>query len=803
MRPALTALLLVLVTLAVPASADTLMTNHGFENGLTGWTQSHGTGGTAASTDQAWRGTASALLTDTSATEPVGLESGQVPVTAGTAYVAFAKVFPVSGRADLYLRFWSGAALLGSGFTPVSAPAGRWSDIQVKATAPAGATRASVVLYSANAVTGVTHWDEVAFTPEIANLGVQVENSTPNAVTFGTDAHRGVAYTVFTGTQDDDARFVAIDTATEKVVLSQPLEGATGGWAAATATDGSVYVGTYTNAGIYRHVQGTNTVTWRHKASGNQVWAMTPGRDGKIYGGTYPAAGFFKYREGSGYQDLGGVPVWPGKKYVRSIAYDDVADVTYLGTGSNAALIRFDNGDAQARKVDILPARFRDMSMVTSLKWTGGRLLARVEGTLLVFRMSGATATLEAEIPGTAPHLSDARDGKVYFVKGTALHAYDIAAKTEQPTGVDLAMEVSGFGWVDDTLVAVGGAENRARLFKYTPATGATRAAPVAGAPIMPAAINTIAGGPDGRIYSGAYLTGGMGVYEPIGGDGDDGRADLMHRGTISQTDGMLNHNGKLYIATYPGAKLYEQDPARPWAPRELLNLAGDEQSRPYALAGAPDGRVFIGTVPDYGRYDGALTVYDPATGGHRVHRDLIPDQSIVALAYHNGRVYGGSSIRGALGTTSARATATRFFVFDPATGAVAHQALPAAIAGKSTITDLTVVDGKIWGFAEGALFVFDPDTSRFLHVSEKFADVNPAYESSAQWRDADLRTVAKDPAHVYGTVGDRLFKIAKSNYALTTIVQKPANRALDGLATDDLGNIYYKIDGRLFRYAV
>ncbi|MFI9553103.1 hypothetical protein [Nonomuraea endophytica] len=799
MRHALAALLLILATLAAaPASADILMTNHGFESGLTGWTQSHGERGVSASTARAWEGGTSALVSDDSGTA-VGLESGRAPVTAGTTYLAFAKLHLISGRADLYVRFWNGATLLGSAYTQTSGPLGVWTDVQVKAAAPAGATQATVLLYSGAAATGTAHWDRILFTAQVTNLGVQVESSHPNGTTFGTGADERMAYSVFTGTQDDAARFVVIDTDTEKVVRQAALPGATGGWAAATATDGTVYVGTYTDTQLYKHTPGTAEVAPVAETSGSLIWCLTPGRDRKVYGGTYDTGAVFKYKPGEGRTYLGSAPIWPGRQYVRSIAYDPADDVTYLGTGTKAALVRFDN--VSGAKSDILPAKYRDFSMVTTLKWTGGKLLARVEGTLLVLAVSGATAAVEAEIPGTAPELSEARDGKVYFLKDGTLHTYDLATRAQTSLGVSPAMEVTRFGWVGGTLVAVGSADNRARLFKYTPATGQTRSVEIAGAPILPAAINSIAGGPDGKVYSGSYLTGGTGVYDPIRGDTANLTADLMHRGGVSQTDAMLSHDGKLYLATYPGAKLYEQDPARPWAPRLLTSLADVGQSRPYALAGAPDGRIFVGTVPDYGRYDGALTVYDPATGGRTVHRNIVPDQSIVSLAHHDGLVYAGTSIRGALGTDQARASAARFVIYDPATGAADVRPLPGAAAQASTVTDVTVVDGKIWGFAEGYLFVFDPVAAKFTYVAQKFADVNPAYAASTQWRDADLRTVAKDPAHVYGTIGNHLFKIAKSGYAVTDLV--PAAAGLDGLATDDLGNLYYKITGRLFRHAL
>ncbi|WP_431896758.1 hypothetical protein [Nonomuraea sp. bgisy101] len=819
LRPALARVLclaaLLATALVIPSAAraaDIVIANHGFEEGtssLTGWTQSHGTTGVSPSTERAWRGARSARLTDGSTDAAVGLQSGQVPVTAGKTYAAFAKVYLAAGRADLYLRFWNGATLVHSAYTQVAAPLNQWSDVRVVAAAPAGVTRASVLLYSGVGGTGTSFWDEILFTAQVTDLGVQVENSAPNGTTFGVGPDQDKIYAIYTGTQNDTPQLAVIDADTENAVQRVPIPGATGGWAATTATDGTVYLGTYSNAGVYRHTPGSGTVSLVGEAAGTAsfVWCLTPGRDGKVYGGTYDTGAFFKYEPGdSALTPIGSTPIQAGKKYVRSIAYDTAANVTYLGTGTSAALVRFDNtSGAKADLLQSLPARLRAGSMVTTLKLTGGRLFARIDTTLIVLSMSGATPTLEAEITGTSADLSDERDGKVYYAKGSALYAYDIASRTEHAVGVDLGMDPTAFGWVklagdaDHTLVALGAAANRTRLFKYRPADGVTRSVEVAGTPVLPAAINAIAGGPDGKIYSGAFFTGGMGVHDPMRGDDDDLRADLMHRAGFSQTDSMLNHQGRLYVATYPGAKVYEYDPASPWDfganPRLLFALAGDHQSRPYALAGAPDGRIFVGTVPDYGRYDGALTIYDPATGSVTVHRNIVPDQSVVTLAYHGGLVYGGTSTRGALGTGDPLAEAAVLFVHDPATGETVPKRLPGAAADATTITDLTVVDGRIWGFAEGYLFVFDPAVGDFVYHAKKFSDVG-----TEKWRDADLRTVAKDPAHVYGTAGDHLFKITRSTYAVTELI--PKTPGLDGLATDDLGNLYYKIVGRLYRYA-
>jgi hypothetical protein len=67
-------------------------------------------------------------------------------------------------------------------------------------------------------------------------------------------------------------------------------------------------------------------------------------------------------------------------------------------------------------------------------------------------------------------------------------------------------------------------------------------------------------------------------------------------------------------------------------------------------------------------------------------------------------------------------------------------------------------------------------------------------------WRDGVLLTVPKDPDHVYGTQGDRIFKIDKATKAVTVLLTKAG---LEDLTADRFGDLYYKIGERLYRLTV
>ncbi|WP_127587289.1 hypothetical protein [Paenibacillus koleovorans] len=81
----------VLYTAVSALASDMLISNYSFESGTTGWTQTWGTGGFTASTEQAYSGTHSVKVVDTSATAPLGLESNYMSATAGSTYIAYAR----------------------------------------------------------------------------------------------------------------------------------------------------------------------------------------------------------------------------------------------------------------------------------------------------------------------------------------------------------------------------------------------------------------------------------------------------------------------------------------------------------------------------------------------------------------------------------------------------------------------------------------------------------------------------------------------------------------------------------------
>lgn len=104
-------------------------------------------------------------------------------------------------------------------------------------------------------------------------------------------------------------------------------------------------------------------------------------------------------------------------------------------------------------------------------------------------------------------------------------------------------------------------------------------------------------------------------------------------------------------------------------------------------------------------------------------------------------------------------------------------------------------MDGRIWGLAEGFLFVFNPATNSFsTSPVQKFAA--DYREKKGAWRDATIVTTPRDTSSVYVTIGGRLYKVNKSTLAVTDF-----GGGANGLTVDQHGNLYYYNDVYLHRY--
>jgi hypothetical protein len=133
--------------------------------------------------------------------------------------------------------------------------------------------------------------------------------------------------------------------------------------------------------------------------------------------------------------------------------------------------------------------------------------------------------------------------------------------------------------------------------------------------------------------------------------------------------------DGKLYLASYPEARLSVYDPAAPGNfgtapgsnPRDLGRLDGIGY-RPNALVATPEGKLWMGSGPDYGLRGGTLAWYDPKTGDKKSHRPVVADTSPASMIYlpELKQLLLGLSIEAGTGVTITRLNGA-FALWDPA----------------------------------------------------------------------------------------------------------------------------------------
>jgi len=145
------------------ADSAPILPNGGFESGLTGWKLAYGSGPFVSATNQqAYAGSYSLKVEDTSATDSRGVESEKFPVVAGGQYEASVRMQVASGTGLLYLRFYDAAnVLIDYKSAGTSATAGQWKEVKLSMAAPPGAVTAGVALHATKTNTGVSYYDEV------------------------------------------------------------------------------------------------------------------------------------------------------------------------------------------------------------------------------------------------------------------------------------------------------------------------------------------------------------------------------------------------------------------------------------------------------------------------------------------------------------------------------------------------------------------------------------------------------------------------------------------------------------------
>ncbi len=209
----------------------------------------------------------------------------------------------------------------------------------------------------------------------------------------------------------------------------------------------------------------------------------------------------------------------------------------------------------------------------------------------------------------------------------------------------------------------------------------------------------------ENEIYIGAYRTNACSVFNTV-----EGKITHEYEANSSQTDVMYIYKDKLYAGNYNAAVLTQINLTDERRNVSLLSLKSlYEQARIHVITGGDD-YIFCGSVPDQYKYGGCLAWVNLENLEEKVViRNAVQDQSIVALAYHDGLVYAGSCVTGGTSSADRMDLSAKIVIYDVSRGEEGKlieidphdyvDGLPARLSGiDAMFADPDVAtNGKIW----------------------------------------------------------------------------------------------------------
>ncbi len=460
--------------------------------------------------------------------------------------------------------------------------------------------------------------------------------------------------------------------------FSGPLSSEMGSWGFTTDQESRIYLGSYYNAHLLRF--DPKTEKWEdlgRPTGGNEsfICALTTAPDGKIWGGTYPSAKLFSYDPKTGViENFDRMD--PDQFYCYPTAGAD---------GLIYCAIQFEKIDIvvfdpeKKTKTSLIPSESRKPGRVTLVKGKDGRVYAKFSTSDGWFLIEEGKRLAETPFSGVPFAPRALPDGRIFYFIGNDI------LRIENPV-----------------------TKEAKEIFLHYDAAGSY--------------IFVVGTGPDGKIYGSSMLPLRLFVYDPV-------RSSLRNLGKTSVATGEVysldSFDGKLYLCSYPEARLSVFDPSKPVRfgeeedanPRDLGPM-GEGLYRPRAMIAGPHGKVYVGGYPDYGLLGGAIGVYDPNKNERRVYRHVIRNQSIASLAYVEklGLIAGGGSVLGGTGTHAVEKEA-KFMLWDPKEEKKTFEITP--VPGARIILSLAAtVEGLLYGITNNEkVFVIDPEKKEVRKV--------------------------------------------------------------------------------------
>lgn len=592
------------------------------------------------------------------------------------------------------------------------------SSLRTRTRAWSGVAAGAALATSIAAAPVAASADEPAAEPAgtLTDLGVAMH--APNVRLSDVDVLADGTPVAYVFSDGEPVSFNVIDLRTGELIDSHAMPPYTVASSIDIADDDTVYLSVRSpNDGtLWRYEPETGALVEIATGVAGEQMLRTLDIDGDtLYGTTYPNATLYAMDLATEkFTEYG--PLTSQGNYAWGLEAHDGR--IWAGAGTPAQLYDVDPADGTTTPVD-LPDTAARGDFIQRIETHGDLTLVshRTVDGVNVQLHNGATWVDTLRVRGLWLYTEQSTDGVFYYLDASNQpHAYDIATRTSSAvdlSGTGLADEIAGTSRVfladlgtaefpGSTLIGV---RTDGAIWRYSLDTGAAdvlQPEPF-GSPVT---TMSIAEGGDGHVYVGAYLS--PGVMARV----DTSTGEIEQLDGPEQADSIVAHGDQTVIGSYPDAAFHVADAGEPWAwgdnPRHVLTLGRQDsgQDRPRHMVSAGDV-VAAGTIADYGELGGALTLFDPDTGDYDLHRDIVEDQSISALAYADGVVYAGTSIHGGLSSEPTQDTA-ELITWDVNDGLISH----APVVDDATVVHALTVDGlgRVWGMSDtGTLFEYDP----------------------------------------------------------------------------------------------
>lgn len=523
-----------------------------------------------------------------------------------------------------------------------------------------------------------------------------------------------------------------------------PLSEEMGSWGFTIDQEGRIYLGTYYHAHLLRFDPKREMWEDLGRPGGESesfICALTTAPDGKIWGGTFPSAKLFSFDPKTG--------------EIKNFGRMDEREFYCYPTAGNDGLIycaiRFAKTDivvfdpVKETRRSLLSPEERRPGWLSLTRGEDGQVYTKLPSGKW-FRIEGGKnliEVLESNIPFPKKGLPDGRQFRL--VDPHILKIQNPTTKEEKE--IPLTHEASG-------------------AFLFMVGTG-----------------------PEGRIYGSSMLPLRLFVYDPSD-------RSLTNLGKAAHASGQIysmgSHEGKLYLCSYPAARISVYDPKKPLRfgegeeanPRDLGPM-GESQDRPRAMVAGPHGEIYIGSYPDYGLHGGAISVYDPKKNERRVFRHVIPNQSIASLVYleSSDLIAAGSSVRGGGGTRALEREA-KLILWDPKEEKKVFEIVPVPEA-RTVLSLAATKEGLVYGITDNEkVFVFDPDQKKVKLVFD-LGLKKPVEVSFLMGPDGLLYGLTQEMIFFIQPGKDEVFPLAKPPVPITSGMAISGRRIFFGSHAD------------------